>query len=140
MIRTFCAVTAIASVLPAVATACILEAADPLDGFTPLDPAIYLDLPDPEMVRATAAIENSILTRMISDGRAGLTKTFCDIGIQDMVIDFSEPVEDDAILAVLTRAVFIWDSSDEPVGWRLDRLGERPLCARGDDPFAAICP
>ena len=124
----------------AVNCTCNSEAIDVLDGFDLLNPEMFLDLPDPDTVRATASIEQSLVSEMISNPSASITKTYCDIGIQSMVVDFSQLVEDDAVIAILKRAVFIWDSSGDPIGWRLERLGERLLCARGNDPFAPICP
>ncbi|MEL6690679.1 MAG: hypothetical protein AAFP28_10200 [Pseudomonadota bacterium] len=120
--------------------ACSLSKPDILDGFAPLDPLMFVDLPDQDTVRVTAALEQSFVDAAIANGLRGLTKTYCHIGIQDMVVDFSQPVEDDAIRAILTRAVYVWDVTGDPVGWRLDALGERPICARGDDPLAPVCP
>lgn len=120
--------------------ACVFEAFKELDGFTELDPLEFLDLPDPDTVRTTSTIEQVLVSKMIANPSAGVTKTYCTIGIQNMVVDFSQRVEDDAIYAILTRAVFVWDSSGDPIGWRLDKLGERFLCARGDDPLAQVCP
>lgn len=126
--------------LPASAFACPDVRPDPLDGFSVQDAMQYLDLPDPETVRVTATLENALIAPLIAQEAAFVTKTWCQIGIQRFIVDFEVPVEDDAIAAMRTRAVYIWEPSGDPVGWRIDQLGTRPVCARGDDPYAPLCP
>jgi len=113
---------------------------DPLAGFTRLDPMQYLDLPDPDAARATAVIEMERFNAVVGQEVARLSKRYCDIGIQSMIVEFETPLLDDAIAGQILRAIYIWDSSGDPIGWRLDQLGERFRCARGDDPWADLCP
>jgi hypothetical protein len=121
-------------------TPCQMTTPDRLAGFSTLDAMMLVDLPDPIATRATATLESSFVDQMISEEIRGFSKTWCEIGLQTMVVDFDVPVEDDAIKSILTRGVYVWDTTMEPIGWRIDGLGERPVCARGDDPFAALCP
>lgn len=113
---------------------------EPLAGFSALDPTLYADLPDPDPMTAAFGLELTLVNRLVAGEISGLTKTYCQISVLQTVIDFSYPVEDDAFTDWITRAVFVWDSSDEPIGWRLEQLGERGRCARGDNPFAPLCP
>lgn len=113
---------------------------DPMAGFAPLDVSLYLDLPVPDPITAAMPLELTMVDAMIKGEQRQVTKTYCQIGIQRMIIDFAFPVEDDAIKDWITRSVYVWDATAEPVGWRLGELGERGRCVRGDDPFAALCP
>lgn len=113
---------------------------DPMAGFAPLDASLYLDLPVPDPIDAALPLEITMLDAMIKGEQGRVTKTYCQIGVQRMIIDFTVPVEDDAISEWVTRSVYVWDATAEPIGWRLDQLGDRGRCARGDDPFAAVCP
>lgn len=122
------------------AMTCAISKPDMLAGFTPLDPLAFLDLPDPFATRATAALEDSFVDQLVREDIRSFTKAWCEIGLQTMVVEFDVPVEDDAIVSILTRAIYIWDAQADPAGWRIDVLGERSVCARGTDPFAAICP
>ena len=122
------------------AQACPPVLGDPMAGFTPLDPMIYLDLPDGDVVSVTGPIAAAITGQILAGSAPYASKTWCQIGIQQMVVDFEVPIEDDAIRAFVTRAVYVWNAEATPVGWQISLLGERPRCARGDDPFAAICP
>lgn len=126
--------------LPVSALACPDFRPDPLAGFAGQDAMQFLDLPDRDTVRATATLENALMSPLIAQEAAFVTKTWCQIGIQRFIVDFEVPVEDDAIAAMRTRAVYVWDHSGDPVGWRIDQLGTRPVCARGDDPYAVLCP
>jgi hypothetical protein len=121
-------------------TPCQMTNPDRLAGFSALNAMVFLDLPDPITTRATATLESSFVDQLISEDIRGFSKTWCEIGLHTMVIDFEVPVEDDAIKSILTRGVYVWDTTTEPIGWRIESLGERPVCARGDDPFAALCP
>ena len=123
-----------------VANPCVVSKPDLMAGFTPKDAFVFLDLPDRYAARATATLEGSFVDRVIAEEIRSFSKSWCQIGLQTMILDFDTPVEDDAIGSVLTRAVYVWDTQSDPVGWRIDQLGDRNVCARGDDPFAAICP
>lgn len=136
----FAALLCIVATTTTAQTLCHMTKPDRLAGFSSLDAMMFVDLPDPIATRATATVESSFVDQIISEEISGFSKTWCEIGLQTMVVDFEIPVEDDAVKSILTRAVYIWDTQMEPVGWRLDALGERPVCARGDDPFAQICP
>lgn len=122
------------------AESCQIDGPDIFDGFTLKDISQLIDLPDPETVRAVQLLERPWVDRIISGELQSFSKSWCDIGIQDMIVELRIPVEDDAIRAIEQRALYVWDSSGEPVGWRIEALGERFQCARGDDPYAALCP
>ena len=140
MLRQICALAVFFLAVPAHAQPCAPNLGDPMAGFTPLDPMVYLDLPNSDVVSVTWPIEAAITGQMLAGSAPYATKTWCQIGIRQMVVDFEVPVEDDAVRAFLTRAVYVWNFEETPVGWQISLLGERPRCARGDDPFAAICP
>ncbi|MEM8536678.1 MAG: hypothetical protein AAGF56_02330 [Pseudomonadota bacterium] len=122
------------------AQACLPSGIDPLEGFEPIDPLLYVDLPDPDFIRVTGPVETSLFTPTIGQEGLGPAKRYCQIGIQRMVVDFDVPVLDDAVAAMVTRVVYLWDTSGDMIGWRVDAVGERPRCARGDDPWAVLCP
>ena len=106
-----------------------------------LDAIRYLDLPDPLAERVARPLEADLLRGQIEQSTPPpLSKIYCDIGIFEMRIRFVQPVEDDAIAAVVTEAVYEWASEGEPVGWQIFGLARQPLCARGDAPFASLCP
>jgi hypothetical protein len=126
--------------MPVFAQSCAPFMGDPLGGFTPLDATAYLDLPDSDVVRVTSPIETAITNEILAENIRSASKTWCQIGIQRMIVDFEVPVEDDAISAMITRAIYVWNAQDDPVGWQISHLAERPRCARGDDPFAKLCP
>lgn len=113
---------------------------DPMAGFSTLNPVRYLDLPTPDPIAASMPLELTLVNDMIKGTERQVSKTYCQIGINRMIIDFAVPVEDDAIAEWITRTVYVWDSATDPIGWRLDQLGERGRCSRGDDPFALVCP
>ncbi|MDO6591216.1 MULTISPECIES: hypothetical protein [Rhodobacterales] len=136
----FAAFLCMAATTAAAQAPCHLTTPDRLAGFSSLDAMIFVDLPDPIATRATSTVESSFVDQVISEEISAFSKTWCEIGLQTMVVDFEVPVEDDAVKSILTRAVYIWDTQMDPVGWRLDAIGERQLCARGNDPFAEICP
>ena len=125
---------------PVVAQSCAPFMGDPLDGFTPLDATAYLDLPDADVVRVTSPIETAIINDIVAGSIRTASKTWCQISVQRMIVDFEVPVEDDSISAMITRAIYVWNAQDDPVGWQISLLAERPRCARGDDPFAKLCP
>lgn len=122
------------------AASCQYERTNPFAGFKELDTVRYLDLPDPETTRATQVLEDHFVRQVVANEIMSFSKSWCAINIQDMIVDFEVPVEDDTIRSVLTRAHFIWNSAEEPAGWQIKALGERLICARGDDPFAPLCP
>jgi hypothetical protein len=122
------------------ATPCSFDKADMLDGFSALDAMAYLDLPDPDALRVTQVVEDSFVVKMIAGDIGGFSKTWCRIGVQSSIIDFDVPVEDDAIRSILTRVVYEWKTTPDAFGWQISALGERSICARGDDPFAIVCP
>ncbi|MCG3268315.1 hypothetical protein [Yoonia sp. I 8.24] len=136
----FAAFLCMAATVAAAQSPCHLTKPDRLAGFSSLDAMMFVDLPDPIATRATSTVESSFVDQVTREEISAFSKTWCEIGLQTMVVDFEVPVEDDAVKSILTRAVYIWDTQMDPVGWRLDALGERQLCARGDDPFAEICP
>lgn len=140
MKKLLCCLLLVVAPAPALAMQCAPFIPDPLAGFTALDAGQYMDLPDGDTVRATSAIETSLVNDIITGQIGSFTKTWCQIGVQRMIVDFAVPVEDDAIRAIVTRAIYVWDASFEPAGWRMDQLAERGICARGDDPFAPLCP
>jgi hypothetical protein len=125
---------------PVLSQVCAPFMGDPLDGFTPLDAMAYLDLPDGDVVRVTSSLEAAITNKIIAGSIRTASKTWCHIGLQRIIVDFEVPVQDDAISAMITRAIYIWNAQDDPVGWQISQLAERPRCARGDNPFADICP
>jgi hypothetical protein len=106
-----------------------------------LDAIRYLDLPDPLAERVALPREADLLRGQIEQlTPPPLSKIYCDIGIFEMRIRFVQPAEDDAIAAMVTEAIYVWDSSTETSGWLISRLAREPLCARGDAPFASLCP
>lgn len=106
-----------------------------------LDPLIYLDLPDPAAERVTMSIEAVLLGEQIANGTPfPLSKVYCEIGMFEMRVRFFQTQQDDAIASIVTEAIYEWMPDAEPVGWQLSGLSRRPLCGRGDAPFAAICP
>ncbi|WP_417269936.1 MULTISPECIES: hypothetical protein [Alphaproteobacteria] len=125
---------------PVAAQSCAPFMGDPLDGFTPLDAMAYLDLPDGDVVSVTSPIETAITNEIVAGSIRTASKTWCQIGVQRMIVDFEVPVEDDAISAMIIRAIYVWNAQDDPVGWQISQLAERPRCARGDNPFATLCP
>lgn len=96
---------------------------------------------DPVASRATAPIEDDLLAEQIADDHAGpLTKIYCRIGMFEMTVRFLQPLRDDSLAAIVTEAVYTWRDEADPPGWQLSALRRRPLCARGDAPFAPLCP
>ncbi|UWR43625.1 hypothetical protein [Phaeobacter inhibens] len=141
MKKLFMATTLLAGVPASIAAQiCSDFMPDPMVGFAPLEIELYLDLPVEDPIAAAMPLELTMVDAMIQGTQRQVTKTYCQIGIQRMIIDFAVPVEDDAFSDWVTRSVYEWDATAEPIGWRLDQLGDRGRCARGDDPFAAICP
>ena len=102
---------------------------------------IYLDLPDPVASRVTGSVEEALLAEQISGPMpAPLTKLYCHIGMFEMSVRFVQPVEDDSIAGIVTEAVYAWQPDGEPAGWQLSAMNRQFLCARGDEPFAPLCP
>ena len=102
---------------------------------------IYLDIADPEAARVSLPLESDLLRQQIAGESPGPTqKLYCDIGLFDLHLRFVVPVEDDAILAIVTEAKYVWDPEQDPAGWMLNSLKRQPACARGDEPFADLCP
>lgn len=122
------------------ATPCQYERTNPFAGFTELDALQYLDLPDPDTTRATQVLEAHFVGQVVAKEIMSFSKSWCAINLQSMIVDFEVPVQDDAIRSILTRAYYIWNSTEEPAGWQIKTLGERFVCARGEDPFAPLCP
>jgi hypothetical protein len=120
-----CAVALGSFPLALAAQTCAPTGADPLDGFAKLDVTLYLDLPDPDPLSAALPIELTMVGKIINGETASISKTYCQIGIQRMIIDFAASVEGDAITDWVTRSVYVWNSAGEPIGWQLDQLGER---------------
>ena len=116
-------------------------ACEPLDANATVLSLDFLDRADPMTARVAEPIEASLLAAQIDNSAPGpLQKLYCDIGMFDMTIRFVQPVEDDAISAVVTEAIYTWDAAQDPAGWVLSAMRRQPLCARGDAPFAATCP
>ena len=124
----------------ALTAGCSPYGVDPLEAFQLGDALEYVDLPDAETTRATSAVEAGFVAAMVAEEIPGFAKTWCEIGISRAVVDFDVPVEDDAIGAKVTRAVYIWDAGADGPGWRLDQIGTRLVCAQGPDPYAEFCP
>jgi hypothetical protein len=104
-------------------------------------PLIYLDRPDPVITSVIEPVAADMLQDQINgDHPAPLQTVYCDVGMFQMTVRFVQPVEDDAVGAVVTEAVYAWRVDDEPAGWQLSALRRQLLCARGDEPFAALCP
>lgn len=104
-------------------------------------PLIYLDRPDPIAARVIEPVAVDKLQDQIDGNHpAPLQTVYCNVGMFQMTVRFVQPVEDDAVRAVVTEAVYAWRVEDEPAGWQLSALRKQPLCARGDEPFAALCP
>jgi hypothetical protein len=100
-----------------------------------------LDRADPVTARVSEPIETALLAGQIDKSTpAPLQKLYCDIGMFGLKIRFVQPVEDDAIRATVTEAQYAWDSTQDPAGWILTSLRRQFQCARGDMPFAAVCP
>lgn len=111
-----------------------------LAGFTKGDALEYADLPDADTVRATSTLETVLINKHINQGAGPIVKHWCQIGVQRMIVDFEVPVEDDSVSFEITRGVYVWDTSFDVAGWRIDQIGTRFRCARGDNPFAKNCP
>ena len=140
MLRPVITLIGLSFAAPVFSQSCAPFMGDPLDGFTPLDANAYLDLPDSDVVRVTSPIETAITNEIVAGRTRTASKTWCQISVQRMIVDFEVPVEDDAISAMITRAIYVWNAQGDPVGWQISHLAERPRCVRGDDPFAHVCP
>jgi len=113
---------------------------EPLESAETL-PLAYLDRPDPIASRVAASIEDALLADQISGERpAPLVKLYCRIGMTQMAVRFVQPLRDDSLAAMVTEAIYDWRPEAEPPGWQLSALHRQPLCARGDKPFAPLCP
>ena len=122
-------------------TLCEMDVNAPMSGFTAIDEMALIDAPDAEPVRATAPIEHWLVGRLSrAEIPPPLTKTFCQIGITNMVTDYHHPVaDDDAVIGVAYRAIYSWNADAEFPGWQLTQLGERFDCARGIDTETKLC-
>lgn len=110
------------------------EAADAL-------PLTWLDRPDPVASRVAAPIEDALLAEQIAGERlAPLTKLYCRTGMFEMTVRFVQPLRDDSLAGLVTEAVYAWHPDGDPPGWQLSALRRQPVCARGDAPFAPLCP
>ena len=120
---------------------CDIRMSEPMLGFATLDVMAWIDAPDSDPVRATAPIENWLAGQLGRDEIAApLTKTYCQIGLTDMVTDYRYSVEgDDAIIGMSYRAIYIWNAKTEFPGWELSQLGQRSECARGRDEATGLC-
>ena len=98
-------------------------------GFEEIDAGQFLDLPDPDVVRATQLIESQMLT----DTTSGVVKAWCQVSVRRMVVDFQVPAEDDSVSFIVTRAIYLWNFDENPVGWQISQLGQRFMCARGQN-------
>ncbi len=104
-------------------------------------PLLYLDLPDPIASRVIEPLTADLLRAQINgEAPPPLQTLFCEVGMFEMIVRAVQPAEDDAIAAIVTEAVYAWRPDAEPAGWQLSALRRHPLCARGDDPFAPLCP
>ncbi|MEM1036729.1 MAG: hypothetical protein AAGI14_08220 [Pseudomonadota bacterium] len=129
------------SALPAPPPLCDIDPNNPMAGFRAMDQMAFIELPDAEPVRATAPIEYWLAGSLSrQDIPAPLTKSFCQIGITDMVTDYHHPVaDDDALIGIAYRAIYSWNAEAEFPGWQLTQLGERFECARGIDEESELC-
>lgn len=120
---------------------CNLNVSDQMSGFAQMDVMAYIEAPDADPVRATVPIENWLAGQLARERiNPPLLKTYCQIGLTDMVTDYQHAVEgDDAILGMNYRAIYTWNSDAEFPGWQLSRLGQRPGCARGRDDATNLC-
>lgn len=112
-----------------------------LEGFETLDAGLYLDLPDPIEIRAPFPIEMSLAGKLSGEEIIPpLVKSYCQIGVTRMVIEFFVPFEDDTILGEVHRAIYRWSTDDDThVGWQIDELGKRHICARGKSKTTDLC-
>ncbi|GAB5454760.1 MAG: hypothetical protein Hens2KO_09890 [Henriciella sp.] len=99
---------------PAPQPLCEIDPSDPMTGFIAMDPMTFIDAPDAEAVRATAPIEHWLAGRLSREEiQAPLTKTFCQIGITDMVTEYHHPVaQDDAVIGITYRAIYTWSAEE----------------------------
>ena len=130
-----------AAASPAPQPSCEMDPNDPMLGFEAMDPMAFIDAPDGEPARATAVIEHWLVGRLSrQDIPAPLTKTFCQIGITNMITDYHHPVaDDDAVIGVAYRAIYSWNAEAEFPGWQLTQLGLRMECARGMNMETKLC-
>ncbi|MFN3211993.1 MAG: hypothetical protein ACE37M_02700 [Henriciella sp.] len=126
---------------PAPQPLCEIDPNNPMAGFKAKDRMVFIDAPDAEPVRATAPVEHWLAGRLSREETpAPLTKSFCQIGITDMVIDYHHPViNDDALIGIAYRTIYSWNPEDEFPGWQLTGIGERFECARGKDEETELC-
>jgi hypothetical protein len=111
-----------------------------LNGHELLDHTLYLDLPDPIISRATSAIEEALTVKLAREEiRKPLTKTYCQIGVRHMVVDYAHALDDDSVNHQSLRAVYAWVIDGENAGWQISRLGRFDICARQRDPISGQC-
>lgn len=102
---------------------------------------IYIDLADPVSVRVAEPLEADLLNAQVEGTSPGpLQKHYCRIGMFEMQLRFVQPLEDDAIAAIVTEAIYEWDAAQDPAGWVLTHMRRQPACARGDAVFTDQCP
>lgn len=111
-----------------------------LNGYEVLDHSAYLDLPDPVTSRITANIEDSLILKLARGGiSTPLTKTYCQMGVTRLVVDFTHPLEDDALSHQSLRSIYRWVIEGESAGWQIVELGEIFICARQHDSETGQC-
>lgn len=112
-----------------------------LEGFETLDAMRYLDMPDQDAMRATTAIELELSLKLGREEIAPpLVKSYCQIGLTRMVVEFFVPFEDDAILGDVTRAIYRWSTDgDMPAGWQISKIGKRNVCVRSRNQTTGLC-
>ena len=121
-------------------TPCAVIMDRPLAGFTEQDALAFADLPDVDIVRVTSPFETYLTAKLIrGDIFPPLIKTYCQIGLTQMIVDYNHSIEDDAISAITYRAIYRWAAEADYPGWQIERLGERKHCARGRDQETNLC-
>jgi hypothetical protein len=111
-----------------------------LNGFEQMNPDIFIEAPDMDVVRATLPVEIDLTAMLVrQDIRPPLRKTYCNIGIQTMVVDYDYPVEDDAVASVTRRSLYGWIADERGTGWQINAIGTRQNCARDRSPETGLC-
>ena len=125
---------------PPHARPCDFDSLDPLAGFEARDPMEFIEAPDGFAARATAPFENSLVGKLAREQIQGpLTKTYCELGLMQMIVDYQHEVEDGAVRAVGYRTVYRWQAEAEFPGWELHQWGMKNVCARGKDEDTNLC-
>lgn len=103
-----------------------------------IDP--YLDRPDGITARATSVIEEALINKLLrQEAPVRLSKTYCQLSVTQMVVDFTWPIQDDAISHQSIRAIFTWEVSEFDQGWQLNELGKKDICVRQQNPDTGLC-